>query len=215
LNCVSAAQSHTFADVPSLQGWVQNGIPIERFPLHTEKNDYLLWLGRICEEKAPHLAIEAARAAGRRLILAGHVYPFRYHQQYFDQEIQPRLGADVEFIDLPSFATKLDLLSHAAAVLVTSQVDETSSLVAMEAMACGTPVVAFRRGALPEVVAHSRTGFLVDDQKALTSALGDLDLIRPEECRAHVERHFSACRMASEYLRLYYAILGRSIGEAA
>jgi glycosyltransferase involved in cell wall biosynthesis len=215
LNCVSAAQAHTFSDVPALTGWVQNGIVVDRFPLRSDKDDYLLWLGRICEEKAPHLAIEVARQSGRRLVIAGQVYPFRYHQEYFARKIAPHLGTQIAFIDTPFFELKLDLLAHASALIVPSLVDETSSLVAMEAMACGTPVVAFRRGALPEIVAHGSTGLIVDTVEAMAEAVENLDDIRPEICRAHVQQHFSASRMADGYAYLYQRLLGRSVGEAA
>lgn len=215
VNCVSAAQAHTFADVPNLSGWVQNGIAIERFPLQAYKEDYLLWMGRICEEKAPHLAIEVSRQSGRKLILAGQVYPFRYHQEYFAREIEPQLGEQVVFIDSPTFEKKVELLGKAAALLIPSQVEETSSLVAMEAMARGTPVIAFQRGALGEVVVDWRTGFLVEDLFGMTFALDHLHAVRPDVCRQHVERHFSAKRMADDYERLYRRILGQSVGEAA
>ena len=125
----------------------------------------LLWLGRICQEKAPHLALEIARTTGSAITLAGQVYPFSYHQQYFEREVLPILREcpTARWIDSPSFEEKRRLLQSAEALLITSQVDETSSLVAMEAAACGTPVIAFDRGALAEVVEHGKTGFVVSD----------------------------------------------------
>jgi glycosyltransferase involved in cell wall biosynthesis len=215
LNCVSATQAHTFADVRNLVGWIHNGIALDRFPLRHEKDDYLLWIGRICEEKAPHVAIEVARRTGRRLILAGQIYPFRYHQEYFAREVAPHLGGRVAFIDSPDFELKVNLLANASALLVPSLVDETSSLVAMEAMACGTPVLALRRGALPEVIDDQRTGFVVKNLDGIAAAVERLDGISPEACRAHVEQHFSAARMAEDYANLYQRVLGRSVSEAA
>lgn len=215
LNCVSRAQAQTFSNVPNLSGWVANGIALEHFPLRVKKEASLLWMGRICEEKAPHLAIQVARRAGRRLILAGQVYPFRYHQEYFAREVEPYLGGDIEFVDTPTFAQKIELLSAASTLLVPSLVDETSSLVAIEAMACGTPVIAFRRGALPEVVDHESTGYLVSNVDEILGALKSLDRVRPENCRAHVEQKFSSKRMADDYLSLYERILSGAIGEVA
>ena len=215
VNCVSAAQAHTFADVPNLVDWIPNGIAVDRFPLTADKDDYLLWLGRICEEKAPHRAIEIARRAGRRLILAGQVYPFRYHQDYFDRAIKPALADGIEFIDSPSFEQKVVLLSKAAALLIPSQVDETSSLVALESMACGTPVIANGRGALPEIVTHRETGFLASSTEEVVQALGGLAEIRPQACRARVEAHFSGNRMAEDYASLYQRVIGRSTNQAA
>ncbi len=215
LNCVSAAQARTFRDVPRLRGWVQNGIDVDRFPLRTTKDNFLLWLGRICEEKAPHLAIEVARRTRRRLILAGQVYPFRYHQEYFAREIEPQLGETIEYVSSPSFEQKVELLGRASALLLPSLVDETSSLVALEAMACGTPVLAFRRGALPEIVDDEFTGLIVDDLAAMVEAVHRLATIRFEDCRDHVEQHFSVERMANAYEALYRRVTTRSVGEAA
>lgn len=215
VNCVSASQAHTFVDVPALRGWVPNGIALERFPLRSAKEDFLLWMGRICEEKAPHLAIEVARKAKRRLVLAGQVYPFRYHEEYFEREVKPHLGGDVVWIESPSFEKKVDLLGRATALLVTSQAEETSSLVAMEAAACGTPVIAFRRGALPEIVAQGKTGFLVDTPEEMAESIGTFGEISPAQCRRYAERNFSAARMTDAYEKLYRALAGQRVGEAA
>lgn len=206
-NCVSESQFETFRDLPRMLGVVPNGITVERFPLTKRKGNYLLWLGRICPEKAPHLAIEAAQRAGLPLVIAGQVYPFSWHQQYFEGEVRPRIGRGVRFAGQPDFKTKLELLRHARALLVTSQAPETSSLVAMEAMACGTPVVAFRRGALAEVVREGKTGLLVESVSEMVKALSQVDKIRPELCRAHVEQNHSAREMAAGYRDLYRQIV--------
>jgi glycosyltransferase involved in cell wall biosynthesis len=218
-NCVSESQSASFSDLRNLIGAVQNGVAVERFPFRGEKGTYALWLGRICEEKGPHLAIEAARHAGVPLVLAGHVYPFRYHQQYFEREIRPHLSqaptARVCFVNTPTFAEKVALLQHARALMLSSTAEETSSLVAMEAMACGTPVVAFRRGAFPEIVEDSETGFVVDTVEAMADALSDLDNISPQACRARVEHRFTSTRMAREYEEVYGLVLKRSSNARA
>jgi len=216
-NCVSESQAGTFADVKPMLGVVQNGIAVEQFPFTREKDGYALWLGRICEEKAPHLAIAAAQQAGVPLVIAGQVYPFTYHQNYFDRELRPHLNgvARVRFIDTPLSFQKRELLRHARAVLLTSTVDETSSLVAMEAMACGTPVVAFRRGAFPEIVADGETGFIVDSIEQMAPAVGAVERISPQACRARVERQFSAWRMAQGYRERYQGVLKSARGWAA
>jgi len=202
-NCVSESQARTFADLRNVLGVVQNGIAVEQFAFTRDKDNYVLWLGRVCEEKAPHLAIAAAQRAGLPLIIAGQVYPFSYHQQYFEREIRPHLNGRVRFADTPLKSRKLDLLRHARALLLTSTAEETSSLVAMEAMACGTPVVAFRRGAFPEIVADGETGFVVDALDEMAAALGEVERISPQACRERVGRRFSASRMANEYEALY------------
>lgn len=238
-NCVSESQARTFDNLPNLLGVVQNGIPLERFsfqdtalvraqnsrdcnPARNQSGDasskYVLWLGRICEEKGPHLAIAAARHADIPIVIAGQVYPFRYHQDYFEREIKPYLSGsadgEVRFVEGPHFNDKLELLRKARAVLLTSTAEETSSLVAVEAMACGTPVVAFRQGAFPEIVADGVTGFVVDTIEEMAAALRRVDQISPERCRQRVKEHFTAERMRREYEALYRQVL-REAGEQA
>jgi glycosyltransferase involved in cell wall biosynthesis len=214
-NCVSEAQAFLFRELPKLLGIVENGIALDRFPLARDKGDYVLWLGRICEEKGPHLAIAAAQSAKVSLVIAGQIYPFSYHQQYFENEIRPRLSGKVRFVDTPLAAQKLKLLRNARALLLTSTAEETSSLVAMEAMACGTPVVAFRRGAFPEVVGEGETGFVVETIEEMAAALEGVRGISPEACRARVEQCFSASRMAKEYEELYRRVLSAGSRAAA
>jgi glycosyltransferase involved in cell wall biosynthesis len=211
-NCVSESQARTFGGLPRFMGAVRNGIELARFPLTTRKGFYLLWLGRFCHEKGAHLAIHAAKKAGLPLVLAGQVYPFSYHQQYFQGEIAPHLnnGGPVRLVEAPTPAQKMQLLSHARALLVPSLADETSSLVAMEAAACGTPVIAFRRGALPEVVRQGVTGFLVDSVDEMAHAVTCAGEIKPAECRRHAERNFSAMRMAENYESLYRRMLAET-----
>jgi glycosyltransferase involved in cell wall biosynthesis len=212
-NCVSESQTHEFRDLPNFLGVVANGIALERFTFSAAKQDYLLWVGRICPEKGTHLALDVARALGMKLVLAGSVYPFSWHREYFEREVRPRLeaaGSMAEFVESPPFARKVELLGQARALLIPTLAPETSSLVAMEAMACGTPVVAFANGALPEVVAHGKTGFLINDFDAMVNAVHRVDSIDPRECRAHVEAHFNASRMADGYERLYVAIQERA-----
>jgi glycosyltransferase involved in cell wall biosynthesis len=209
-NCVSDSQLRSFAGLPRMLGVVRNGIPLDYFPPPRPfRDDYLLWLGRICEEKGTHLAIEATRRAGATLVIAGDVYPFSYHQAYFEREVRPHLqrrSSKVCYAGVPTFSEKLKLLRRARALLLPSLVEETSSLVAMEAMACGTPVVGFRRGAIPEVVRHGVTGIVVDTVEAMAAAVRRVQAIDPAACRAHVEKNFSSARMASEYEQLYAAV---------
>lgn len=211
-NCVSESQARTFEDLLGPVPVVPNGISVNAFEFSMQKKNYLLWLGRICEEKAPHLAIEVARGAGLPLILAGQVYPFSYHRAYFRREIAPFLQnpeAQVRFVDSPSFEKKVELLRDAKALLLTSSAEETSSLVALEAMASGTPVLAFRRGGVPEVVTDGKTGFLVDSSEEMSSAISRLDAISPTVCRNSVEEGFSSARMALDYENLYERILAQ------
>ena len=209
-NCVSDAQRETFRDVPRMLGAVRNGVRVSDFRFTSAKENYLLWMGRICEEKGAHLAIDVAQRTGLPLALAGQVYPFSYHQQYYNAQVRPHLGNGkpvISFFETPTHDKKVRLLANARALLVPSLVDETSSLVAMEAMACGTPVVGFRRGAIPEVVIDCVTGFVVDSAEEMAEAVWKTDEINPHACRVHVEANHSATRMAEEYERLYERVL--------
>jgi glycosyltransferase involved in cell wall biosynthesis len=198
-HCVSDRQQREFMDVPRMLRVVRNGIAVERFATGGRKSGYLLWMGRVCPEKAPHLAIAAARQAGLPIVLAGQVYPFRWHEAYWEREVKPLIDGDrVRWVPLPSFAEKTKLLREARALLVSSQIAETTSLVALEAMASGTPVIAFAVGALTEVVAKG-TGLLVSSVEAMAEACGEVSGIRAEDCRAWVEREYSAKAMTDGY----------------
>lgn len=211
-NCVSASQARSFADLDALAGVVPNGIALDCFAdddgaatSGIRKREGLLWLGRICEEKAPHLALEIAERAGLPITLAGQVYPFSYHQQYFDREVAPRLHVmpNARFISAPSAELKRRLLRESQALLITSLAEETSSLVAMEAAASGTPAVVFRKGAHVEVVRDGVTGFLVEDSDDAVLALQNLSSIISETCIQHAQKSFSAETMAKRYSTLY------------
>ena len=204
-NLVSDSQRRDFPVLPGTLGVVRNGIGLQDFSRPPARRaDHLLWIGRICEEKGTQVAIEVARRAGRHLVIAGDVYPFSYHRAYFEREIRPHIdGRRVIYRRRPSMPEKVELLRRAQALLLPSLVNETSSLVAMEAMACGTPVVAFRRGAIPEVVRDGVTGFVVNTAAEMAEALRRLDEIDPLACRRHVQANYSASRMAAEYEALY------------
>jgi glycosyltransferase involved in cell wall biosynthesis len=206
-NCVSESQARSFGDLPRMMGVIENGIEVERFPVTAKKDNFLLWLGRICEEKGAHVAIEAARMAKLPLVIAGQVYPFSYHHAYFKREVRRWIdGCAVRFVERPDFAAKLDLLRRARALLVPALAEETSSLVALEAMACGTPVIGFRRGALPKIVAHGETGSIVESAEEMARAVGEIR-VSAKACRERVERFYSSERMAEEYEGLYGRVI--------
>ncbi len=210
INCVSMAAHRDCPKGPALLPPIENGVPVAALgPTRHAKRSFALFLGRICPEKGVHLAVEAAKRAGISLLVAGEVYPYEAHERYFAEEVAPALDPQRRFIGPVGFARKRRLLSAARCVLIPSLAAETSSLVAREAAACGTPVVAFPSGALGETIEHGRTGFLVDDVQAMADAIRACGGIDPEACRRTARRRFSLEAMTSRYLALY-AELARS-----
>jgi glycosyltransferase involved in cell wall biosynthesis len=183
-------------------------VDVDRLAGAMKKDDFALAIGRICPEKGFHFALDAARKAGLKLLLAGQVFPYESHLKYFENEIVPRLDRKRIFIGPARFGKKRRLLAKAKCLIIPSTVAETSSLVAMEALACGTPVVAFRSGALPEIVEDGRTGFLVNSVRGIEQALRKVETLDPMDCRAAASSRFSSRTMAGRYLRLYERLIG-------
>lgn len=207
LNCVSESQRQTCPSCDLLADTVKNGIPRELFLQPVEDSgEYAAALGRICPEKGVHLAIEAANRAGIPLWIAGKVFPYAEHQRYFDEQVAPRLCPPHRFLGEVGLSAKRRLLAGARCVLIPSLAAETSSLVAMEAMACGTPVIAYRSGALPEIVCHGRTGFLVRDTGEMADGIRQIAYIDRNECRREAQTHFSEIRMVDQYISLYRSL---------
>jgi glycosyltransferase involved in cell wall biosynthesis len=180
---------------------VPNPIAVAEWPLRRRKDDYLLWIGRMTEVKGPHRAIDAARRAGRRLVLAGPIQPGQ--EEFFEAEVRPRLeGNGVHFIGEVGGGAKRELFARAAGLLMPIRWPEPFGMVMIEALACGTPVVAFPEGAATEIVAHGENGFLVEDESVMADAIGELNAIEPGRCRASVER-FGADRVAARYEAVY------------
>jgi glycosyltransferase involved in cell wall biosynthesis len=187
-------------------GTVHNALRLETWPFRPDKEDFALFLGRFHPHKAPHLALEAAHAAGLPMVLAGKCAE-PLEKQYFDKEVKPRLtDADVVF-GVADATAKRDLLSRARCLLFPVQWEEPFGMVMIEAMACGTPVVALRCGAVPEVVQHGVTGLICDTPEELPAALAEVKGIDPVACRQHVAQEFSSQELARGYVRAYRAAL--------
>lgn len=205
-NCVSMAQQSACPPGMALLQTIPNGVPEAGAPISQVKRRFVFMLGRICPEKGFHIGLDAARRAGMPLLLAGTVFGYDRHQRYFCQDIVPRLDRARRFLGPIGFRRKHRLLAAAQCLLVPSLVPETSSLVAMEALACGTPVIAFPAGALPDIVEDGRTGFLVRDAQEMGEAIAATAQLSPENCREAARRRFSAGAMVERYLALYEAL---------
>ncbi|HEX8560545.1 MAG TPA: glycosyltransferase family 4 protein [Pyrinomonadaceae bacterium] len=206
---VSDAQ-RAFDQKPNWVATVHNGINVEDFPFGGEKDDYLLFVGRMNEAKGAHLAVQAALASGRRLKLAGplEIPVGQTSSQYFDEQIAPFVdGKTIEYVGEIGFEQKTELYRRAAALLFPIQLDEPFGMVLIEAMACGTPVIAFRRGAAAEIVRHGEVGFLVGSIEEFLQALQSVGQISPEACRRYVEENFGSRLMAERYVKVYEALL--------
>ncbi len=186
-------------------GNVYNGIEVERFSVGTGSRSYLAFLGRMSPEKGPVEAIRVARAAGIPIKLAAKVDAV--DKVYFEQEVAPLLdNKTATFIGEVNHAQKVELLQHAVALLSPIQWEEPFGLVNVEAMACGTPVIALGRGSLPELIADGKTGYICKTVEEMTAKVAVVDRLDRAACRAAVEQRFSASAMARNYLAVYQQI---------
>ncbi len=201
--CVSRAQRATFLPDVDSSDVIENGVALDRYAPAASKGDFALALGRICPEKGFEHAIFAARRARVPLVVAGAVFPYEEHERYARDVLAPMLDGDRRLIGPIGGERKRTLLAEARCLITTSLVQETSSIVAMEALASGTPVVGFVRGALPEIVEQGVTGFLVRDPDELPDAIERAKRLDPRACRAAAERRFSADVMTERYIALH------------
>jgi glycosyltransferase involved in cell wall biosynthesis len=207
-NTISRSQAKRFVGFQSAQfaGVIHNAIDVQTYPFRSDKEDYLLCLARVSPEKGTHLAIEVARRLSMPLVIAGKVD--RVDREYFETAIEPQVdGRLVRFFGEANAQAKRELYSKARCLLVPICWEEPFGLVMPEAMACGTPVVAFARGAAPEIVVDGETGFLVNDVDEMADAVRHLRNIDPRRCRSHVERRFDIPVMVDGYLEAYERIL--------
>ena len=184
---------------------IPNPIDVSAWRLRERKDDYVLWIGRMTPEKGPHRAIAAAQAADVPLVLAGVIQPGR--QAFFDREIAPHIDGDrVRFVGEVGGAEKRSLFARARGLLMPIRWEEPFGMVMVEAMACGTPVIAFAEGAARELVVDGTTGFLVEDERAMAGAIGRLSSIAARDCRAWVAAHCDVDVVAGAYERIYRSV---------
>ena len=213
----SAISRHMIDRSPLAGRWhlTPNGVPLHAYAYRATvaPDAPLIFLGRIEEIKGAHLAIEAARRAGRRLILAGNVPP--EHRPWFETQVAPHIDGDrVRYLGPVDDAQKSAYLGGACALLMPILWEEPFGLVMAEAMACGTPVIGFGRGGVPEVVVHGETGFVVDTVEAMATAVGRLPVLSRAVCRARVERLYSDTALTECHLGVYAQLIARVRREA-
>jgi glycosyltransferase involved in cell wall biosynthesis len=214
LIAISAAQLASAPAGLHAAATIPNPIDLREWPLRPDKGDHLLWIGRFTEVKGPHRAIAAARIAGVPLILAGVIQPGQ--EAFFDREVAPHLDGDrVRFVGEVGGSVKRALFAGARGLLMPIRWEEPFGMVMVEALACGTPVIAFPEGAARELVVEGETGFLVGDEAAMAAAVGRLGEIAPAACRAWVAEHCDVGVIANAYERAYRAAARTPSARAA
>ncbi len=183
---------------------IYNGIDLTPFKYNAKPKKHYVWVARVCPAKGPVNAIKIAKKAGVKLIMAGQIQP--QHEKYFREEIKPHLGRQIKFIGELSQNKLAKFYAQAKGLLYPIDWEEPFGLVMAEAMACGTPVIAFKRGSVPEVVKHGKTGFIVKTISQAVKAVKKIDQIKRADCRKHVEENFSLEQMVDQYEKLYYKL---------
>jgi len=209
--CISNDQRKR-ENLPNLS-MIHHGVDLSKYQLRTDKQQYLSFIGRIAPIKGTHLAVEIAKRAGIPLKIAGEIQPI--FRDYFEEKVKPHIdGKWVEYIGRADLATKNELLGNSMAMLFPIQWNEPFGLVMVEAMACGTPVLALRAGSVPEIVKDGVCGYVSRRLDDLIRHARDLH-ISPVEIRQYVEENFSKERMAREYHALYTRMLNRESSRTA
>ncbi|MGU3388922.1 Glycosyltransferase involved in cell wall bisynthesis [Methylobacterium sp. UNC300MFChir4.1] len=201
---ISAAQA---AGIPATNqaGIVHHGIDRARYPFRAAPDEHVAFVGRMTDQKRPDVAIRIARAAGLPIQLGGTIDVG--NPDYFDQRVRPLLGTDATYLGPVDDARKGELLGGAQALLFPIDWPEPFGLVMIEAMACGTPVVAWNRGSVPEIVEDGVTGFIVSTEAEAVAALARIGQLDRATVRRRFEERFTAERMARDYLALYQRLL--------
>ena len=205
---ISENQRRPMPDLPWV-ATIPNAIDLSLYPCKPHRGDYLLFLGRFSPDKGAHRAIAVAMELDMPLKLAGKNREPK-ERQYFAEFVEPHLGhGGIEYLGEVSHGEKVELLQDARATLFPIEWEEPFGLVMVESMACGTPVIATRYGAVPEVIEHGRSGIIVDSYRQMAAALEEADALDPYECRRYVEELFAPERMVGDYVDAYAAALSQ------
>ena len=185
---------------------IYNGVELKNFAFNEKPEDYLAFLGRMSPEKGPLEAIKIAKKANKNLIMSAKIDAV--DQEYFLKIVKPEInGEQIKFIGEINHQKKVPFLKNAKALLAPLNWEEPFGLFMAEAMACGTPVIAFRRGSVPEIIEHGKTGFVVKNIDEAAEAVKRIDEIKREDCRKRVEKKFSLEKMVKEYEKVYNEII--------
>lgn len=183
---------------------IYNGVPVKKFSFNLKPKNYLLYLGYINQKKGADLAAWIAKKLKAKLILAGENFG---QEKFFRQKIKPYLNKDIKYVGPVNFKEKNDLYKNALATLAPLRWDEPFGLTIVESQACGTPVIAFNKGAAPELIQNGKTGFVVKTEKEMMEAIKKIDKIDRHQCRLWVENNFTVEKMVDEYEKLYKQLI--------
>jgi len=208
-NYVSISDSDRSPDLDYI-ATIHHGIDVAQFPFSDAEGQYLLFFGRIHPHKGVHEAIQVAQRTGIKLVIAGIIQD----RDYFAARVEPHIdGTTVEYLGSVGPDQRADVLGRALALLHLIRFDEPFGLSMVESMACGTPVIAFARGSIPEIVRHGETGYVVEDIEGAINAVAAVRKIDRSVCRADVEKRFTSTRMAHDYVGVYGKILNMGEGH--
>jgi glycosyltransferase involved in cell wall biosynthesis len=184
---------------------IYHGVDVEKFAFNETPDDYFLYLGRLTEEKGVHLAIEAAKEAGVKLVIAGRSYP---EEGYWHSHIENNIdGVNISYIGEQGAEEKIAWLQNAKALIFPTQYQEQFGYVMIEAMSCGTPVIGWDNGAVPEVIQEGKSGFVVSSVAEMVEAIKNIDTISRHETRKRAEIYFSVKKLVSGYQKVYRRII--------
>lgn len=187
---------------------IYHGIPVEKFEFNDKPGDHLVWLGRISPQKDTRGAIEVARRTGRKLILAGKID--KVDEEYYEEEVRPYIdGEQIHYIGELGFADKIGFLKDAWCMLMPLTWQEPFGLVMIEALACGTPVIASNMGSVPEIIQDGKTGFIVSSISQMIKKVDEISKISRRACRKYVEKNFTQEKMISEHIKAYKEVIKR------
>ena len=208
---ISENQRRPMPDLP-WAATIPNAIDLSIYPCKPHRGDHLLFLGRMSPDKGAHRAIAVAMELGITLKIAGKRRELK-ERRYFAELVEPHIGHGVEYLGEVTHGEKVELLQDARATLFPIEWEEPFGLVMIESMACGTPVIATRHGAVPEVIEDGRSGVIVDNYRQMAGALDAADALDPIECRRYVEERFAPERMVDDYVAAYREAMSRTSGR--